>query len=72
MRLAAHLEGGPTLATAFVGAGLVDKLMLFVAPILAGAGPRWIGELPEPRTLLRPTAERVGEDVLVTAYLRVP
>ena len=33
------LEGGPTLATAFVAAGLVDKLLLFVAPILAGDGP---------------------------------
>ena len=30
------LEGGPTLATAFLAAGLVDKLLLFVAPVLAG------------------------------------
>src|ERR671936_313591 len=30
------LEGGPTLATAFVAEGLVDKLLLFVAPALAG------------------------------------
>ena len=42
------LEGGPTLATAFVAGGLVDKLVLFVAPTLAGRGPRWLGELPEP------------------------
>jgi diaminohydroxyphosphoribosylaminopyrimidine deaminase / 5-amino-6-(5-phosphoribosylamino)uracil reductase len=66
------LEGGPTLATAFVGAGLADKLMLFVAPTIAGTGPRWLGELPEPLTLLRPAAERVGEDVLLTGYLRIP
>jgi len=66
------LEGGPTLATAFVSAGLVDKLMLFVAPTLAGGGPRWLGELPEPRTLLRPTVEPVGKDLLVTAYMRIP
>jgi diaminohydroxyphosphoribosylaminopyrimidine deaminase/5-amino-6-(5-phosphoribosylamino)uracil reductase len=66
------LEGGPTLATSFVAAGLVDKLMLFVAPKLAGAGPRWLGELPEPVTLLRPSAERMGNDVLLTAYLREP
>ena len=32
------LEGGPTLATAFLDAGLVDKLLLFVAPVIAGAG----------------------------------
>ena len=66
------LEGGPTLATAFLEAGLVDKLMLFVAPTLAGAGPRWLGELPEPIALLRPSVEQVGEDVLVTAYVRSP
>jgi diaminohydroxyphosphoribosylaminopyrimidine deaminase / 5-amino-6-(5-phosphoribosylamino)uracil reductase len=66
------LEGGPTLATAFLRAGLVDKLMLFVAPTLAGAGPRWLGELSEPVTLLAPTTEQVGDDVLITAYLREP
>jgi diaminohydroxyphosphoribosylaminopyrimidine deaminase / 5-amino-6-(5-phosphoribosylamino)uracil reductase len=66
------LEGGPTLATSFVASGLVDKLMLFVAPTLAGTGPRWLGELPEAVTLLRPSAERVGGDVLLTAYLRAP
>ena len=66
------LEGGPTLATAFVAAGLVDKLVLFVAPTLAGGGPRFLADLPEPLTLVHMSAERVGEDALVTAYLRVP
>ena len=33
------LEGGPTLATAFLEQGLVDKLLVFIAPRLAGAGP---------------------------------
>jgi diaminohydroxyphosphoribosylaminopyrimidine deaminase / 5-amino-6-(5-phosphoribosylamino)uracil reductase len=66
------LEGGPTLATAFVRAGLVDKLLLFVAPRLAGAGPRYLGELPEPLTLTHLQAEQVGEDALITAYLREP
>ncbi|HXV35472.1 MAG TPA: bifunctional diaminohydroxyphosphoribosylaminopyrimidine deaminase/5-amino-6-(5-phosphoribosylamino)uracil reductase RibD [Gaiellaceae bacterium] len=64
------LEGGPTLATAFVRAGLVDKLLLFVAPTLSGAGPRYLGELPEPLRLLEVRGERVGDDHLVTAYLR--
>ena len=66
------LEGGPTLATAFVSAGLVDKLMLFVAPRLSGAGPRYLGELPDPLTLTHLQAEQVGADVLITAYLRDP
>ena len=66
------LEGGPTLATAFVKAGLVDKLMLFVAPTLAGAGPSYLGELPEPVRLLHGSGRAVGEDWLATAYLREP
>ena len=66
------LEGGPTLATAFLAAGLVDKLLLFVAPVLGGAGPRWLGELTEPRQLLHLRAEPSGEDVLLEAYLREP
>ena len=67
------LEGGPTLATAFVEAGLVDKLLLFVAPTLAGAGPRSSGELPAPLLAAAPVAARpVGDDLLVEAYLREP
>jgi diaminohydroxyphosphoribosylaminopyrimidine deaminase / 5-amino-6-(5-phosphoribosylamino)uracil reductase len=66
------LEGGPTLATAFLADELVDRLMLFVAPAIAGAGPRFPGELPEPRRLLHATAERLGEDVLLSGYLREP
>lgn len=33
------LEGGPTLAGAFVAAGLVDRVLVYVAPKLLGAGP---------------------------------
>jgi diaminohydroxyphosphoribosylaminopyrimidine deaminase / 5-amino-6-(5-phosphoribosylamino)uracil reductase len=66
------LEGGPTIATAFVAAGLVDKLMLFVAPLVAGAGPRFLGDLPDPLELSGAAARRVGEDVLIEAYLREP
>ena len=66
------LEGGPTLATAFVAAGLVDKLLLFVAPVLAGDGPHVFGELEAPLELLHLRAESSGEDVLVEAYLHEP
>jgi diaminohydroxyphosphoribosylaminopyrimidine deaminase/5-amino-6-(5-phosphoribosylamino)uracil reductase len=66
------LEGGPTLATAFVTAGLVDKLLLFVAPTIACSGPRFLGDLPAPLRLSHLSAEPVGEDVLLTAYLREP
>ncbi len=66
------LEGGPTLATAFLAAGLVDKLLLFVAPVLAGDGPHVLGELASPLELLHLHAELSGEDVLVEAYLHEP
>lgn len=66
------LEGGPTLATAFVRADLVDKLMLFVAPRLSGSGPRFLGELRGPLELSGLQSERVGEDVLLTAYIHEP
>jgi diaminohydroxyphosphoribosylaminopyrimidine deaminase/5-amino-6-(5-phosphoribosylamino)uracil reductase len=66
------LEGGPTLATSLLAAGLVDKLLVFVAPTLAGTGPRAFGELPQARALRHVTLERLGGDVLVSGYLRDP
>jgi diaminohydroxyphosphoribosylaminopyrimidine deaminase / 5-amino-6-(5-phosphoribosylamino)uracil reductase len=66
------LEGGPTLASSFLAAGLVDKLLVFVAPRLSGEGPGLVAGLPEPIELLRLTAEPVGDDVLLTAYLHEP
>ena len=39
------LEGGPTLAGAFVSAGLVDEVVAYVAPMLLGAGRSAAGDL---------------------------
>jgi diaminohydroxyphosphoribosylaminopyrimidine deaminase/5-amino-6-(5-phosphoribosylamino)uracil reductase len=66
------LEGGPTLATAFLAAGLVDKLLLFVAPVIAGVGPHALDELAAPVDLLHLRTEPSGEDVLLEAYVREP
>jgi diaminohydroxyphosphoribosylaminopyrimidine deaminase / 5-amino-6-(5-phosphoribosylamino)uracil reductase len=66
------LEGGPTLATAFLAAGFVDKLLFFVAPVFSGAGPRALGDLPAPLELLHLRTEPSGDDVLLEAYLREP
>ena len=63
------LEGGPTLAAAFVAADLVDKVLVFVAPTLAGEGAGPLAVLPEPHALTRLSAEPSGEDVLLTAYV---
>ncbi|HUH15743.1 MAG TPA: bifunctional diaminohydroxyphosphoribosylaminopyrimidine deaminase/5-amino-6-(5-phosphoribosylamino)uracil reductase RibD [Gaiellaceae bacterium] len=66
------LEGGPTLAGAFLDSGLVDKLLLFVAPVLSGSGPAVVGELAGPLRLAGLTSRAVGEDALLEAYLREP
>ena len=66
------LEGGPTLATAFLEADRVDKLLVFVAPTLSGGGPHFLGELSSPRQLLHSSTRAVGDDLLFEAYLREP
>jgi diaminohydroxyphosphoribosylaminopyrimidine deaminase/5-amino-6-(5-phosphoribosylamino)uracil reductase len=66
------LEGGPTLASAFLRADLVDKLLLFVAPRLAGAGPLWLGDFNGPLAVARLESRPVGEDVLLSGYLHEP
>ncbi|HKU57979.1 MAG TPA: bifunctional diaminohydroxyphosphoribosylaminopyrimidine deaminase/5-amino-6-(5-phosphoribosylamino)uracil reductase RibD [Gaiellaceae bacterium] len=66
------LEGGPTLASSFLAADLVDKVMLFVAPTLSGDGPGVVAALPSPRTLSRLRATRIGDDVLLEAYVHEP
>jgi diaminohydroxyphosphoribosylaminopyrimidine deaminase/5-amino-6-(5-phosphoribosylamino)uracil reductase len=66
------LEGGPTLATAFLAADLVDKVLVFVAPVLAGSGPRFLGALDHIVPLSHVSVETSGEDVLIEAYVHVP
>jgi diaminohydroxyphosphoribosylaminopyrimidine deaminase/5-amino-6-(5-phosphoribosylamino)uracil reductase len=66
------LEGGPTLATAFLEVDLVDKLLVFVAPVVAGAGARFLGDLPHPAELSRLEARPVGDDILLSAYVHSP
>ncbi|WP_246855592.1 bifunctional diaminohydroxyphosphoribosylaminopyrimidine deaminase/5-amino-6-(5-phosphoribosylamino)uracil reductase RibD [Nocardioides xinjiangensis] len=39
------LEGGPTLARAFLQAGLVDEVVAYVAPMLLGAGRNAVADL---------------------------
>lgn len=66
------IEGGPTLASAFIAAGLVDELLVYLAPALLG-GPRLaLGELGVPTidAAFRfdfAVIERLGDDVLLVA-----
>jgi diaminohydroxyphosphoribosylaminopyrimidine deaminase/5-amino-6-(5-phosphoribosylamino)uracil reductase len=66
------LEGGPTLASAFLAADLVDKLLVFVAPTLAGAGPSFLTELAAPIPLARFEARPIGQDILLSGYVHEP
>jgi diaminohydroxyphosphoribosylaminopyrimidine deaminase / 5-amino-6-(5-phosphoribosylamino)uracil reductase len=66
------LEGGPTIATAFLERGLIDKLLLFVAPKLSGEGPNLFNHFTGVRELTRTSVRKVGEDVLFEGYLREP
>jgi diaminohydroxyphosphoribosylaminopyrimidine deaminase / 5-amino-6-(5-phosphoribosylamino)uracil reductase len=66
------LEGGPTLATAFLERDLVDKLLVFVAPVLSGQGPRFLGDLSGPRRLVHLDVRKVGRDLLLEAYIHEP
>ena len=67
------LEGGPTLAAAFLAEDLVDKVLVFVAPALAGSGGlEALAALPSPRTLSHLSSTAVGDDVLLEAYVHDP
>ncbi len=67
------LEGGPTLAGGFFAADLVDKLLLFVAPVVAGGdGPRFLPRLRSSCRLGHLRVEPVGDDVLLEAYVHEP
>jgi diaminohydroxyphosphoribosylaminopyrimidine deaminase/5-amino-6-(5-phosphoribosylamino)uracil reductase len=62
------LEGGMKIAASFLRADLVDKVMMFVSPRVAGGGPTFT----PPKCLRRLTLEQVGDDVLQTGYVHEP
>ena len=71
------LEGGPHLAGAFLDAGEVDEMRIFVAPIavggrsarapLEGEGSDSIEHAQKAASF---TSRRVGEDLLIEARLK--
>ena len=64
------VEGGPTVASAFIAAGLADEVLVYVAPALLG-GPRLaVGDLGIEsmagiRRLSIEGVERLGDDLLI-------
>ena len=72
-----HVEGGAKLNGALLAAGLVDELLLYVAPCLLGDPARGMFERPTPLARLAErtpldirSIERVGEDWRVLARVR--
>jgi len=68
----AYVEGGPTLASAFIAAGLVDEYLVYLAPKLLGGDRLAIGDLGiasigEARELRITAVESLGDDILITA-----
>ncbi|MFD0025778.1 bifunctional diaminohydroxyphosphoribosylaminopyrimidine deaminase/5-amino-6-(5-phosphoribosylamino)uracil reductase RibD [Streptomyces sp. NPDC058382] len=66
------LEGGPTLAGAFVAAGLVDRVVGYLAPVLLGAGPAALADagistIAEALRLHVTETVRIGPDLRITA-----
>jgi diaminohydroxyphosphoribosylaminopyrimidine deaminase/5-amino-6-(5-phosphoribosylamino)uracil reductase len=71
------LEGGPHLAGAFLDAGEIDEVRLFLAPLLLGGsaardplegeGVERISEAMRAQTM---SCESIGEDLLISARLR--
>jgi diaminohydroxyphosphoribosylaminopyrimidine deaminase / 5-amino-6-(5-phosphoribosylamino)uracil reductase len=71
------LEGGPHLAGAFLDAGEIDEIRLFLAPILLGGRTardplegEGVERISEALRALSFDCDRVGDDLLVSARLR--
>ncbi|HEY1105457.1 MAG TPA: bifunctional diaminohydroxyphosphoribosylaminopyrimidine deaminase/5-amino-6-(5-phosphoribosylamino)uracil reductase RibD [Agromyces sp.] len=67
------VEGGPTLATAFLATGLVDELLVYVAPALLGGPHLAVGDLgistiADAHRFRFAAVERLGDDVLLVAH----
>lgn len=59
------VEGGPTIVAAFLDAGLVDRVMWFIAPVLLGGGPVSLPPLATERNVVVEDVVQVEDDVVV-------
>src|SRR5829696_3413449 len=71
------LEGGPRLAGAFLDAGEVDEIRLFVAPVVVGGSSardplegEGVERIAEATRALALDVEQIADDVLISARMR--
>jgi diaminohydroxyphosphoribosylaminopyrimidine deaminase / 5-amino-6-(5-phosphoribosylamino)uracil reductase len=71
------LEGGPRLAGAFMDAGEVDEVRLFLAPLVLGGrsardpvGGEGVEAIADAVRALTLECDRIGEDLLVSARIK--
>ncbi|MRG60500.1 bifunctional diaminohydroxyphosphoribosylaminopyrimidine deaminase/5-amino-6-(5-phosphoribosylamino)uracil reductase RibD [Agromyces sp. CFH 90414] len=67
------VEGGPTLASAFLAAGLADDVLVYLAPALLGGpglaiGDLGVGTIADAVRLELAAVERLGDDLLIVAH----
>jgi diaminohydroxyphosphoribosylaminopyrimidine deaminase/5-amino-6-(5-phosphoribosylamino)uracil reductase len=75
-KLSVLCEGGATLAGSLIEAGLVDKLAVFVAPVLVGGqaarsavGGLGVERIADALPVSDLTVSRLGDDVLLEGYV---
>jgi len=74
--LSVLVEGGGTVHGAFMDAGLVDKLLIFVAPLIVGGpapgpvGGAGVEALARAWRLTRMVVQPAGEDIVIEGYVR--
>ena len=71
------LEGGATLAAAAFESGIIDKVQMYIAPMIIGGnaartpvGGNGIEHLTDAWQLTGITARNIGNDICITGYIR--
>jgi diaminohydroxyphosphoribosylaminopyrimidine deaminase / 5-amino-6-(5-phosphoribosylamino)uracil reductase len=66
------VEGGPTVASAFIEADLADEVLVYFAPTLIGGSKTAIGDIgvttiADQKKLVVAAIDRLGDDILISA-----